>query len=174
MTCQLLSSRRGVARTSLALAPTTSCVWRGVPDLMQVPHNHLHSDALRLHALCDAAAPLPHRRGDADGARDAGGAHDWRGESRAISGHLGPSRAILQAVLMIGAGCALSSYGEGHFHPVGVLFRRARCPEITRDYPRLPASSSRRGRLKEKKKQRAQGRDGAWSPHVAVQRFFSL
>ena len=44
-----------------------------------------------------------------------------------------PTARATQATLMIGADCALSSYGEGHFHPVGVLFRRARCPEMTRD-----------------------------------------
>ena len=60
---------------------------------------------------------------------------------------------------MIGAGCALSSYGEGHFHPVGVLFRRARCPEIARDCPRLPACSSRRPLV---------------AAYVALARFFSL
>jgi hypothetical protein len=28
-------------------------------------------------------------------------------------------------VLLIGMGCAIASYGEGHFHPVGVAFRSA-------------------------------------------------
>ncbi|EOD23124.1 hypothetical protein EMIHUDRAFT_447832 [Emiliania huxleyi CCMP1516] len=45
-----------------------------------------------------------------------------------------PTARATQAVLMIGAGCALSSYGEGHFHPVGVLFR---CAGILTEASRL-------------------------------------
>jgi hypothetical protein len=28
-------------------------------------------------------------------------------------------------VLLMGVGCAIASYGEGHFHPIGVAFRTA-------------------------------------------------
>jgi drug/metabolite transporter (DMT)-like permease len=34
-----------------------------------------------------------------------------------------PTRRASAAVVLISAGCLLSSYGEVHFHPVGVAFR---------------------------------------------------
>ena len=40
-----------------------------------------------------------------------------------LSGIEVPTRRASCSVLVIGVGCAMSSIGEGHFHPVGVAFR---------------------------------------------------